>query len=233
MRRRAGGRRTTSSDSARLAYAISRALPNHARHGRLVALMAPTPTKTRSGPPTRPTGAYLDSRRALERAREREQFTAIMNRPRGRKVAGGGSGSIKTGDAPVLTASAYRLPSSRFIPARSSDSLFPRQHRDQRSTGARVQPRRPSTRGVSVRAVAQTFPRARAARSASSARGMAGARRCACSASRPITTNAPPPLASPRSALLLPSVCAAPPSGRSSRGRRSRPGPLTARAPRS
>ena len=78
-----GAARDLDAAQARLAYSIIRALLDHTRvTGDLVALMAQTmdedTLKALTGTPH--WAAYLDSRRALERAREQvEQFTAIMN----------------------------------------------------------------------------------------------------------------------------------------------------------
>lgn len=77
-----GAARDLDATQARLAYSIIRALLEHTRvTGDLVALMAQTldedTLKALTGTPH--WAAYLDSRRALERAREQiEQFTAIM-----------------------------------------------------------------------------------------------------------------------------------------------------------
>jgi hypothetical protein len=74
--------RDLDATQARLAYSIIRALLEHTRvTGDLVALMAQTldedTLKALTGTPH--WAAYLDSRRALERAREQvEQFTEIM-----------------------------------------------------------------------------------------------------------------------------------------------------------
>ena len=77
-----GAARDLDATQARLAYSIIRALLEHTRvTGDLVALMAQTLDEDtlKALTSTPHWAAYLDSRRALERAREQvEQFTAIM-----------------------------------------------------------------------------------------------------------------------------------------------------------
>jgi hypothetical protein len=76
-------RRDLDSGQARLAYSIMRALLEHTRvTGDLVALMAQTLDEDtlKSLTATPHWAAYLDSRRALARAREdMEKFARVMN----------------------------------------------------------------------------------------------------------------------------------------------------------
>jgi hypothetical protein len=78
-----GATRDLDAGQARLAYTIIRALLEHTRvTGDLVALMAQTLDEDtlKALTSTPHWAAYLDSRRALERTRERvEQFTEIVN----------------------------------------------------------------------------------------------------------------------------------------------------------
>jgi hypothetical protein len=78
-----GARRDLDGGQARLAYSIMRALLEHTRvTGDLVALMAQTLDEgtLKSLTATPHWAAYLDSRRALARAREEmEQFARVMN----------------------------------------------------------------------------------------------------------------------------------------------------------
>jgi hypothetical protein len=78
-----GARRDLDGAQARLAYSIMRALLEHTRvTGDLVALMAQTLDEDtlKSLTATPHWAAYLDSRRALARAREEmEQFARVMS----------------------------------------------------------------------------------------------------------------------------------------------------------
>ena len=78
-----GGGRDLDANQARLAYAIIRALLEHTRvTGDLVALMAQVlDEETLKALTATPNwAAYMDSRRALARAREElEQFTRVMS----------------------------------------------------------------------------------------------------------------------------------------------------------
>jgi hypothetical protein len=78
-----GARRDLDGSQARLAYSIMRALLEHTRvTGDLVALMAQTIDEDtlKALTATPHWAAYLDSRRALARAREEmEQFARVMS----------------------------------------------------------------------------------------------------------------------------------------------------------